>query len=628
VLLALSLLASTSLAQARRLPLEFDAGLPASPVTTQQKLQALDGKLPAGFALPQRFVELASAPDGVTTPTTRLWLAPELRDAFARAAQSTSAPMPWPQGTRCAAHRAFTLPGQSLLAAGAPSSCSAAETSVRTQLSAATLGACVDVDEPERYVSASVLQAGLSQADLNTFVDQHTQTLEQQVAFAGAGLSQLPVPDGLLPTDWVPRLRSVLWKVRESTHTLQLNAAHAAYTQALSTLAAQASCFDAPWLVSQLQALDDELLALDTARRSLIADGITEAARQAMCLGTHARVRPSLPLPALTDEEREFIGFWLGGVYWRLRGGGLVSLGSTQNARTFFARRPLREIANLANGTSTGQLAADSLYCAVFDGWGQWMDMGTTAGGQDMYEDLVQMTDRGRQQVSDWTISAVGAALLNGLPNSTSAEAYLSAAHFDTTALVSGGLSMGPCYLYALNPSKNFRYYLSSQAPAPYSDFLEGFTAQGEFCFGASLGLRLTRSFLQGTPTGQPAVNFCGTRTCGSDACGVSCGTCSGGDTCDATGHCAAPVVDAGASDAGATVDAGTPDAGLGGALPDAGLPDAGMADAGAADAGSLDAGAPDAGDGAATPGGCGCLTVPAGELWPLALWLLRRRRR
>jgi hypothetical protein len=45
-------------------------------------------------------------------------------------------------------------------------------------------------------------------------------------------------------------------------------------------------------------------------------------------------------LVAERDEEREFIAFGLGGTFWRFRGGGSLVLGSTQNARIFYARRP------------------------------------------------------------------------------------------------------------------------------------------------------------------------------------------------------------------------------------------------------------------------------------------------
>lgn len=455
--------------QPRRMPFEFDAGLGAQPARTQQKLTALDGKLPAGFALPADFEELASAPDGVSPPTTRLWLSPEAKATYLRAAAAGPSAMVWPGSTHCTAHLAFTLPVATLLVSGANSSCTPFEATVRAQLAPSVIDACADVDAPERYVSSGLVPAGLSQMQLNSLVDQRTQSLESQISLAGAGLSQLGAPAGFLPPDFVPTLRSVLWKVRESAHATRLAQARTAYATALNTLSANAACFEpvkSAALQTQVQQLDAELAALQQQVAGVISAGLARAGQQSQCLATRSRVRPLLPVPSLTDEEREFVAYWLGGVFWRMRGGGLLALSSTQNARTYFLRRPLREIARLTNGTTTGDRAADSLYCAVFDGWGEWMDMGTTAGGQEMYEDLVQMTDRGRQQVADWTFSAVGAALTNGLSNSKSAEAYVREAGFNTSALYAGGLSMGPCYLYALNPMKNFVFDAPERPPS------------------------------------------------------------------------------------------------------------------------------------------------------------------
>jgi hypothetical protein len=619
--------------------LEFDAGLSAQPARTQQKLSQLDAKLPATFRLPMDFDELASAPDGVTPPTTRIWLTAQLKAAYLRAASSGPGAMVWPGSTRCTQHLAFMLPATTLLVSGAPGSCTSSETTVRSALAQSAIDACVDVDLPERYVMGSVVPTGLSQTQLNSYVDQRTQNLESQIALAGAGLSAFPVPDGFLPTDWVPTMRSVLWKLREGPHATRLSNARTGYTTALNTLTTNAACFDATKsaaLQMQVQQLDAELSALQLQVATVIADGTARAAQQATCLATRSRTRPALPIPSLTDEEREFVAFWLGGVYWRMRGGGLLPLGSTQNARTYFARRPLREIANLANGTITGTRAADSLYCALFDGWGEWMDMGTTAGGQDMYEDLVQMTDRGRQQVADWTLSATGAALTNGLSNSKSAEQYVREAGYSTTALYAGGLSMGPCYLYALNPMKNFVYDVPGAAQAPYGPFIDAFTAQGEFCFGAALGLGLTRSFLEGTPTNQPPVNFCNSRQCGVDSCGVSCGTCAGSSTCNSSGMCVAPTTDAGV-DAGPDEDAGMADAGIdsgvgldAGTDEDAGI-DAGLPPDEDAGIDQPDASMPmmiDAGESTSPspPAGCGCDASPF-AFTMLALALFRRRR-
>jgi hypothetical protein len=359
---------------------------------------------------------------------------------------------------------------------------------------------------------------------------------------------------------------------------------------------------------------------------AVIADGTAQASQDLACLSSRARSRPALPFPTLTDAERKFVAFWLGGTYWRMRGGGLLPLGSTQNARTYFCERPFRRIGELAGG-AVGEQIGYQMYLNIFDGWGEWMDMGTTAGGQDLYEDLVQMTDRGRHQVADGPL----------LGTQSSAVKYLTDHGYDPTALYAGGMDMGPCYLYGLDPLSGFRY--ADQLQAPYGPFIEAFTAVGEFCTGASIGLGMATALLDGTPSGQPPLNLCAGKQCGADGCGGSCGTCAGTNVCSATGQCpSAPVADAGAAtdagvatDAGATTDAGTPDAGVMDAGPAA---DAGEAlDAGPAvsstDAGHVDAGAPDAGSLAETPmaAGCGCGATPPGIGVLFALLAFVRRR-
>ena len=76
---------------------------------------------------------------------------------------------------------------------------------------------------------------------------------------------------------------------------------------------------------------------------------------------------------------------------------------------------------------------------AVFDGWGDWMDMGSTPGGEDKYFDLVAMTRRGHQQVK-------------------AAVDLLAQRSYDATPLLTGGLQMGPCYYYSFEKLQAFRY--------------------------------------------------------------------------------------------------------------------------------------------------------------------------
>lgn len=138
------------------------------------------------------------------------------------------------------------------------------------------------------------------------------------------------------------------------------------------------------------------------------------------------------------------------------------------------------------------------------------------------------MTDRGRQQVADSPGSAIIGIPIGGGPSS--AVAYLADAGYDTTALTTGGLEMGPCYAYALGELASFRY--ADTPMAPYNGVLvEGFTAIGEVCTGASIALGLTDTLLSGTAS--TPVALCSDKKCGDDGCGGSCGTCSGGLSCN-----------------------------------------------------------------------------------------------
>jgi hypothetical protein len=224
------------------------------------------------------------------------------------------------------------------------------------------------------------------------------------------------------------------------------------------------------------------------------------------------------------------------------------------------------------------------------------------------------------------------------------AEEYLRDDGYDTQLMYAAGLDFGACYLHSLNPMKDFTYFTTAQAPAPYTNVIEGFTTMGEFCVGASLGLAMTRSFLNGKSNGMAPHDLCQARVCGTDVCGNPCGTCAANETCNAAGACVMPPPpDAGVPDAGAPVD----DAGV-----DAGTVDAGTVDAGTMDAGTIDAGPSGGGAGGgggsmstgggtaatggstgtggggelAQPPGCGCTTLDV----PLALLflgaLVRRR--
>lgn len=651
-LLAVLVVAFPALAQSTRFPFSFDAGLAENPSLVLQKEADLDGRLPAWVHLPADFATLESGPDGVSPPTVTLQLFPELKAQYDRAlaAMDAGAPMTWPAPMLCATTAAFALPA-TLLAAGAPGSCQSLDNALRTTLTPELLGVCLDLEAPERLLLVSRAPAGASEATLRSFVDARTNTLEQQLALAGAGLSLVPPPDGLLPPDWVPTLRKILWKVTPPDPQRTTDA-RTLFDDLSARVAAAPDCLE-PSVLALLQTslplLRAEVLAAQAHVDAVVADGITESTQDLLCLQARGRTRPTLPYVGLTDHEREFLAFYLGGLYWRFRGGGYLVLGSTQSNRTFYTRRVFKELARVSSGTPASAHAAEAMFCNLFDGWGSWMDMGTfhsptapAEDNQDAYYDLVQMTNRGRQQVADFPLAAYSCYAQGvSLSINKSSEEYLRAANFDTLPLYGAGLSFGPCYLYGLNPLKDFRWYTAAEAPSPYSPVFDGFTTLGEFCVGASLSLGFTRTLLNGTPSGTAPTTLCGARVCGDDGCGNSCGTCVASQACMA-GQCVGPMdagsepdagLDAGTPviDAGAEVDAGTTGLDAGATGFDAGTTgfDAGL-DAGAlpVDAGlpALDGGVVDGGtDEPGAPGGCGCSSADMVAVALLGV-LLRRR--
>ncbi|MBW1873076.1 MAG: hypothetical protein JRJ19_13485, partial [Deltaproteobacteria bacterium] len=171
---------------------------------------------------------------------------------------------------------------------------------------------------------------------------------------------------------------------------------------------------------------------------------------------------------------------------------------------------PYQLIGELNAGLNDADRVGFMIFVQENWGYADWMDMGTTPGGKDKYADLVDMTNRGKRA------TLLVAPMLENLG-------------YDVRELVYGGLQMGPCYYYAW---EELRYYqLGEDLQYPYMWFLEGPTAIGEFCTGASLALGLARTLLWGKP-GEACVGDCSGRECGDDGCGNSCGNCIPTETC------------------------------------------------------------------------------------------------
>ena len=145
-------------------------------------------------------------------------------------------------------------------------------------------------------------------------------------------------------------------------------------------------------------------------------------------------MRNTLPFPSLTAAERRALAFWLGGIYWRMRGGGLIPLGATQDARWYFLEQPFTHIGELAGGQD-GADAAFDIYLQIFEGWSDWQDMGNVQPGGDKYADLVSMTSRGQRQVG-------------------SAVTLLGGRSYDTLALEHGRAADGALLLLRVLPAR------------------------------------------------------------------------------------------------------------------------------------------------------------------------------
>ena len=500
--LALAICAAPAAAAPQRLPFSFDPALPAKPAQTSASIAAAEAILPP---LPSTLQTLQS---GAVT----LWFSPETAAALSRTGASMGAPAaPWPSAPGvCAAHDAFSVPSVASLEAS-PSPSAACHTVVQSVVDdlAASAPSCREVEEPERYVR----RLPSAEVTLGTTAD-----VAGLVGVAGEAFTHAPpVPAGLLPSDFATTTRTILKKVRADALASRASDARAAYARAKSALATQPACFvNGTALASAIDALDAELATTTSSLSTLVQSGKTEAAHEALCLAAKSHVRVTSSLPTLTRDERRFAAFWLGGIFWRMRGGGLIPLGSTQSARLYYLQRPFTVIGDFAGGQD-GADAAMQIYLAIFEGWGTWMDMGRTPGQEDQYDDLVNMTRRGERQVH-------------------AAAQLLAQRGYDPTPLTEGGLAMGPCYFYAYDPLGDFRW--ADALGAPYGPFLEWPTALGEFCTGASIALGLADTLLEGrATTGPPSVNLCANRACGDDGCGGSCGSCGAGLTCQ-SGAC------------------------------------------------------------------------------------------
>lgn len=334
---------------------------------------------------------------------------------------------------------------------------------------------CRDLERPERFVlSRQPGEVGL--ADLGGIVPL--------IAVAGRALAEIRFPAGLLDGASMARLRRVLGKIRLPALERQATAFDAAAGDLAIRLRAPAAsaCRTGP-AVRALAGLQARIAGLLADRRRIDADGRLAVAAEIAALRTAGRDRGTLPYPAVTAPERAELSLLLGGIYWRMRGGGLLDEpASTQTTRVYYNALPMAAIGWL-NGGAEGWTAGLAIFSRIFEGWGSWMDMGRTPGGADALSDLQGMTARGARQVG------IAAPLL-------------AAGGYDPAWLEAGGLHLGPVYYFAWERLSHLR--IGAELQPPLQPFLEGPTAWGEALGGAAISYGFARSLLAGRPIPLP----------------------------------------------------------------------------------------------------------------------------
>ena len=566
---------SPLLAQPHPWPFDFDAELAADPAGIEAGLDDLGSGLPG-----LRPEELVEVPLGPVT----LYMFPSLAEALDRAV--TSGPGVMPEVVRtpviCATHESFVYSSQ--LVPSPSSECVAAEQVV----AAAFVGnsaVCTEVEFPETYV----FDHPPGHVDRGV-----VRSLEGLIAVAGEALSHIDYPMGLLQEGFFRALRPVIAKIRYHLLMERLDGREAAYTNAVEELARSTTCFLPEPRVVLETALDELLAELEEARTQLVGiyeEGLAQAAADQAAARADCRARQDLPHPALTDAERLLLAHYVGGIFWRARGAGLLAYPPDPEMgllrRGLYVGEAFQVLASMSGGEGAAGVGRNILIDENW-GWDEWWDMGTTPGSADKYSDLVGMTKRGKRGVS-------------------LARPQIGGRGYDIRSLVGGAMMMGPCYYYAWELLADFR--LGDDLDDPYMWFIEWPTSIGEFCAGAALAEGLTRTMLWGTPIPP--------EECVEPEC--------------PGGGCADAGVDGGA-DAG--VDGGADAGDDGGLLPDGGNPSCGECPLGQ-ECNSFGVCAP-SGEGGDDPytadSGCGCSTGTqggGGGLWlaiAITLGVLRRR--
>lgn len=335
---------------------------------------------------------------------------------------------------------------------------------------------CNNIDNPENFVTTQA--AGV-------VIEEDLKSIEGMIKTVGEPLSRIPSQIHLSQSDFYFQLKNVIRKIRFPTLSADLS-----WVQTKVAASAQ-SLLDNKCFLSSIEkdAFEAQSKAINSAVKNLkkrLFDmnllGQAQAMADQQNIETQGRKRNPLPYPSLSDTDRKFLTWILGGIFWRMRGGGLLDYPSgTNETRRLYTEVIFRTLTVFNCGEACAELAksvgSSQRFALIMRGWGKYMDIGRTSNQEDRFHDLVQMSARGIYQVS-------------------STASSLEKSRFDASRYRLAGSQMGACYDFGWEKMNGIGF--GEKLTLPYSAFLFYPTEWAEFCIGAIMSKGLAESLLNG----------------------------------------------------------------------------------------------------------------------------------
>ncbi len=335
---------------------------------------------------------------------------------------------------------------------------------------------CNNIENPENFVTTQA--AGV-------VIEEDLRSVEGMIKTVGEPISRIPSQIHLSQSDFYLQLKNIIRKIRYPTLSSDLRWVEAKVADSAQSLLAH-NCFlssvEKDAFETQSKAINAAVKNLSKRLFDMNSLGQAQALADQQAIERQGRKRNSLPYPSLNDKDRKFLTWVLGGIFWRMRGGGLLDYPSgTNETRRLYTEVIFRTLTVFNCGQNCDGLAksvgSSQRFALIMRGWGKYMDIGHTPNQEDRFHDLVQMSARGIYQVS-------------------STATTLEKSRFDVSRYRLAGSQMGACYDFGWEKMNGIGF--GEKLALPYSAFLFYPTEWAEFCIGAIMSKGLAESLLNG----------------------------------------------------------------------------------------------------------------------------------